>query len=73
MDKMAEVATIEEELQKMHSGKYTDQQLRSWAHFPNEKTFIDMNLRASQQAFFCSSHKSAHTSLYLGIIPWEAD
>ena len=32
VDKMAEVATIEDELQEKHSGKYTDQQLRSWAH-----------------------------------------
>ena len=32
VDKMAEVTTIEDKLLEKHSGKYTDQQLRSWAH-----------------------------------------
>lgn len=32
VDKMAEVASIEDKLQEKHSGEYSDQQLRSWAH-----------------------------------------
>ena len=42
VDKIAEVATIEDELQEKHSGRYTDQQLRSWAHAfnSNEEALI---------------------------------
>ena len=32
VNKMAEVATKEDKLQERHSGKYNDQQLRSWVH-----------------------------------------
>ena len=61
VDKMAEVATIEEELQKIHSGKYTDQQLRSWAHLIQMKKHSSYE-EPPDKPFFRSSHKSAHTS-----------
>ena len=59
VDKMAEVASIEDKLQE-HSGEYSDQQLRSWAHL------IQMNKHLSydeppDKPFFHSSRKSSIT------------
>ena len=60
VDKMAEVAIIEDELQEKHSGKYTDQQLRSWAHLIQMKKHSSYD-EPPDKPFFHSSHKSANT------------
>jgi len=60
VDKMAEVATIEDKLQEKHSGKYNDQQLRSWAHLIQMKKHSSYD-EPPDKPFFCSSHKPAST------------
>ena len=57
VDRMAEVATIEDELQEKHPGKYTDQQLRSWAHLIQMKKHSSYD-EPPDKPFFRSSHKS---------------
>lgn len=56
VDKMAEVATMQER----HSGKYNDQQLRSWAHLIQMKKHSSYD-DPPDKPFFRSSHKSAST------------
>ena len=56
VDKMAEVASIEDKLQEKHSGEYSDQQLRSWAHLIQMKKHLSYD-----DPFFRSSHKSSST------------
>ena len=58
---MVEVSSIEEKLKEKHSGRYTDEQLRSWAHL------IQMCKHNSYEEppdkpFFHPSRKSTTTS-----------
>ena len=60
VDRMAEVATIEDKLQEKHSGKFTDQQLRSWAHLIQMKKHSSYD-EPPEKPFFHSTHKSTST------------
>ena len=63
VDKMAEVETIEDELREKHSesGKYTDHQLRSWAHLIQMKKH-GLYDEPPDKPFFRSSKKSTSAS-----------
>ena len=74
---MAEIATIEDELQEKHSGKYTDQQLRSRAHLIQMKKHSSYD-EPPDKPFFRSFHKSANTPVsavspgkWINIIMWS--
>ena len=60
VDKMAEVTAIEDKLQEKHSGMYTDQQLRSWAHLIQMKKHSSYD-EPPDKPFFCPIHKSTST------------
>lgn len=66
VDKMAEVESVEDQLREKHSGKYTDQQLRSWAHLIQMKKHESYD-EPPDKPFFRSSHKS--TSFAVPVSP----
>lgn len=65
---MIPMSTIEEELQKKHSGKYTDQQLRTWAHLIQMKKHPSYD-KAPNKPFFRSSQKVDNTPQAAAVSP----